>query len=81
VKLVQGSTDIRTGDAAVLVATPLETQEVTPKSGVYGPGPFNGEVFQSPKLKGDLKAISDRLRGGNYAEFRVTMKPGAFHLL
>lgn len=59
VDLVQAGTDIATGNAAVLVTTQVETQEVTPNSGVYGPGPFNGEVFVSPKVKGDLKVISE----------------------
>ncbi len=58
VVLVQAGTDIATGDAAVLVTTQVETQVVTPNSGVYGPGPFNGEVFVSPKVNGDLKVIS-----------------------
>ncbi len=56
--LVQAGTDIGTGDLAVLVTTQVETREVTLISGVYGPGPFNGEVFVSPKLKGDLRVIS-----------------------
>ena len=55
---VQAGTDIATGDAAVLVSTQVETQVVTPNSGVYKPGPFNGEVFVSPRIKGDLKVIS-----------------------
>lgn len=52
---VQAGTDIATGNAAVLVTTQIETQVVSPNSGVYGPGAFNGEVLVSPKVKGSLK--------------------------
>lgn len=55
---VQAGTDIATGNAAVLVTTQIETQVVSPNSGVYGPGAFNGEVLISPSVKGTLKVTA-----------------------
>lgn len=73
---VQAGTDIATGDAAVLVTTQVETQVVTPNSGIYKPGPFNGEVFVSPRIKGDLTVIS---ASGNILTLQFTGNTTQYH--